>query len=223
MIFLVNKSLRVVIYVWLGLQYFFALNLAGGRVKQLLYQRMTNLRLVALSQPLMTACSVDSYVKITEYAFGNSGNNLIEFTHGLWLANVWNSTLIVPPWMRHILRPFDLNVIKKSFCFVEDLHPETNARIIEVTSEDSFFVFNLFKNVQYSKILPPLDNSTMQDIASHFIRVYTSLWSSPLPHLALAGQWIIEEHLDGTFRYTAVHKRSLEGGCNKVSNAENTQ
>ena len=35
------------------------------------------------------------YLVITEYQFGNSGNQYIELTHGLWLAERFNATLVV--------------------------------------------------------------------------------------------------------------------------------
>ena len=138
--------------------------------KQQLEQRLALLRTIAVSKPLKHTCSTDTFVKITEYAFGNSGNNLIEFTHGLWLSNLWNATLIIPPWMHHILRPFNQTVIKMSFCYVETLSSEPSKQIIEVTSEDSFFMFNLFANPAYSDNLPQLNAETLLDLSEHFLR-----------------------------------------------------
>ena len=45
-------------------------------------------------------CQTGRFVYVSEYPFGNSGNNLVEFTHGLWLARQLNATFIVPEWMR---------------------------------------------------------------------------------------------------------------------------
>ena len=36
-------------------------------------------------------CPTDSFVLITEFQYGQAGNQLVEFTHGLWLADKLNA------------------------------------------------------------------------------------------------------------------------------------
>ena len=138
-------------------------------IRQKLKQRFSILRHIALSRPEGTQhhhkrmagkeCSTTSFLLITEYQFGNSGNNLISFTNMLWLASVLNATLAVPPYMDTILKPFDLTTLHKTHCFVvPDSKPgnilndivdkKAGHRVYEVESEDAFFLYKLFNHTQ---------------------------------------------------------------------------
>lgn len=184
------------------------------------------------------SCSELRYVFISEFPFGRSGNNLIEFTHGLWLASKLNRTLAVPEWMEKVLAPFDTKVLASQFCyeFKVDLKRSVykdgvniGLDLVEVTSENSFFLHKVFQDPpespNISKSLPTIngdhiDGSLLSDLAAHFIRVYASLWSSPSSIIRTHGANIIKNHMDNSLKYVSVHKRMMEGGCSKVLGTE---
>lgn len=119
--------------------------------------------------------------------------------------------------MRHALGPFNLTTLHKYFCFneIDDHYPE-KALYIDITSEDSFFLNKLFFDPKYNLSLPLLTPSLVDSMSEHFITVYTALWSNTHEHIVRAAFWLIQSKLDNDLHYTTVHKRSLEGGCNKV-------
>eukprot|EP00981_Chlorochromonas_danica_P013780 scaffold6852_cov215-Ochromonas_danica.AAC.17 len=81
---------------------------------------------------------------------------------------------------------------------------------------NSFFLFKIFnKNSPFSAFLPSFTVAVSQ-LSRAFLHIYASLWSSPLPSILEAAEVIINDHLDGHFGYSAVHKRQLEGGCAKI-------
>ena len=156
-----------------------AVNMAAStrvRVSEQLDRRLGILKEIGLSKSLesSTTCSDKYFVKITEHKYGKSGNILIEFTHGLWLANVWNATLIIPRWMRHILFAFNLSAFKQSFCYTDNPQIESAKEVIEVNAVNSFFMFKVFSNQRYSGILPFLNEETLASISDHFVRCATS-------------------------------------------------
>ena len=163
-------------------------------------------------------------VRITEIPWGRSGNNLISFTHGLWMAEVTQSTLEVPTWIMHILNPFELSIMHNNYCFTEEPVKRKPLEIIEITSEDSFFLFKVLNDTTYMNILPekyrnPHNyNDVVREMSKHFVKVYTSFWSSPKHDLLAASSYLVHHYLDNKFDYTSVHIRSMEGGCNKVMN-----
>ena len=140
-------------------------------IRQKFKQRFSILRHIALSKTEGTqhrhrhaatakgdkGCPTDVFVTITEYQFGNSGNNLISMTNMLWLASVLNATLVLPSYMDTILRPFDLTTLHKAHCFVAAGKADTSAaaaamtafdpkaghKVYEVESEDAFFMFKV--------------------------------------------------------------------------------
>jgi hypothetical protein len=187
-------------------------------IENTLNLRSSILKLLSKRQQRRVPCSELRFIVITEYAFGRSGNNMIEFTHGLWLAEKLNATLVVPKWMSHILIPFDSNLLSQAYCFVDSSVWKNNGnfKIIEVTSEDSFFTFKLFNDNDFKHFLPPLNDVTVDEISTHFCKVYALLWSSPSKKLLEAGIWVIKNLLHGNFRYTAAHKRQLEGACSRL-------
>ena len=82
--------------------------------------RQDRLRAVASSSPRNKACNESRLVVITEFAWGNAGNQLISFTHGLYMAQLSDATLIVPHYMSSILHPFNLTLIRSLYCFKEE-------------------------------------------------------------------------------------------------------
>jgi len=271
---------------------------------------------------------LSSYVYISEYKFGQSGNNLIEFTHGLWVAKQLNATFIVPSWMIYILTPFNMSILKSQYCFIYHHHrhhhndnhhhhqSHSNHHIqqqhinnindnttsthefnnddgegyyditdinqiinnknyitYEITSEESFFAFQLFtSNNKMKSLLPKLhpyhtffsnnnnndkdsnfnnnidDNhnnhhdsinnhhdsnnnnnnnnnnidsneSIIFDLSIHYLKVYSSLWCCINDKKSMFMiEKLIEYHLNNDFNYSSIHKRQLDGGCNKIMN-----
>lgn len=191
-------------------------------VNQTLTNRLQKLREVALvDHEKRGECTDQSFVFISEYPFGNSGNHIISLTHGLWIAKKFNATLIVPNWIEASLKHFDLSVLQKGHCFTLDPKIPKDKKLYEVTSEESFFVFQLFRE-PYKSMLPSLSEETVASISRHFLRVYAALWSSPTPNIVAASEWIISNHLHGKFDFTSIHKRNLDGGCGKIM-SENTK
>ena len=188
-------------------------------VQQIINIRQRHLENLVRVTETTVSCSESNFVFISEYQFGRSGNNLIEFAHGLWLANRLNRTLAIPQWMNHILLPFDTSLLDQYYCYEKDVKLE-GKDVISVTSEDSFFFYKVFKYTPeyepYHKYLPVLNEDTIISFTKHFIKVYAALWSHPLPEIRNASQFIIKNYLGNNFRYSSVHKRTFEGGCNKV-------
>lgn len=162
-------------------------------------------------------CNDNSLVRITEYQFGNSGNNLIEFVHGLYIAQLTNSTLIVPNWMAHIFHPFNTEYLHSLYCFSEKDISNTRAHTIEITSEESFFLFMLFKRNDLTFSMPKWDSDLIMSLSKLYVSVYSALWSSPKPHLINIAFLLFQE-LGANFRYTAIHIRNLDGGCANIYN-----
>lgn len=166
-------------------------------------------------------CDYNRVVRITEIPYGRSGNNLIEFTHGLWIANKYNGTLEVPKWIQNIFHPFELTHLHNTFCFSEEII-QNPQHLIEITSEDSYMAWKLFQNPDYGgldKLFPPSTNyiESVRELSMIFVQVYSSLWSSPHHHILAASSFIMKEFFHNNFTYTSVHKRSMEGGCNSIA------
>ncbi len=179
---------------------------------------------------------------ITEYAFGRSGNNLIEFTHGLWLGRRLNATLVVPSWLQGIFAPFDTTFLQSIYCYTLDVNIPKGVKVYEMTSENSFFLFQLKKEFAYPQFIPEIMNfryeeqtqaalpsldsiqfspssyssSFINELSRHFVQVYAGLWCCPHKKLSLITEFMIEYFMKGSLGYAAVHKRQFEGGCSKV-------
>lgn len=185
-------------------------------VRQTISLRLKHLKSFAALSTETVTCNADKLIVITEFQWGNTGNHIISFTHGVWLARKMNATLVVPTWMNDMLAPFNTTVLKRNYCYTLNTEIPKHITPHEVTSEESFFFFKLFHDPHYAPLLPPMNRETIADLSLHFLVVYASLWSSPQPHIRAASEWLITEHLQGNFRYTTVHKRQMEGGCNKI-------
>jgi hypothetical protein len=173
-------------------------------------------RFVASHTKRNETCPTDRYVIITEYQFGRTGNNMIEFTHGLWVSEKLSATLIAPIWMNDLFTPFDTTLLQSHFCYTMKDKVPAGTKKFEITSEDSFFAYKLFQDPEYSKLLPSMSEETINDLSLHFLTVYSALWSFPDRKILQAAEYIISKHLDANFDYGVVHKRQLEGGCSKL-------
>lgn len=194
-----------------------------SNLNQTLSNRLLRLRETALlDYEKRGQCSEEKFVFISEYPFGNSGNHIISLSHGLWVASNLKATLIVPNWIEASMKHFDLSILSKAHCFTLNPAIPKNKVLYEVTSEESFFIFQLFRQQGFAALISPLNEATVASISMHFLRVYAGLWSSPTPNIVAAGEWIISNHLEGKLDFTSVHKRNLDGGCGKIM-SENTK
>lgn len=196
-----------------------------SNIERIMIQRSHELARIAAdkhssssSSSSMKHCSSERFVVITEIPWGNSGNNLIEFTHGLWVAELLNATFVVPSWIHNIFYPFNTSILESNFCYtLEDVKQgQNNKTFFEVTSEESFFIYMLYQRSDMLPVLPPWSFKTIVSLSKHFIRVYCALWAAPKRKIVTAGLTLISHKLGNNFRYTAIHKRGFEGGCSKV-------
>jgi len=198
---------------------FAVLNLVHCKyAKQSLFQRLRLLDLFAQQNTIRAGhCSNSEFVKLGMYQFGNSGNNLIEFTHALWVAKSLDRTLILPDWIKHLLKPFDSTLLHHLFCMQEEeTLSSANASIIELDSPDAFFLFTIFEKDAFKPLLPKVDDKLIEEISLHFLVVYAALWSRPRSALIQASLCIIENALGDHLNYMSAHKRSLEGECDNL-------
>ena len=103
----------LVLFAWLGA--------CRGDAVEEIARRLARLRAVASSAPRHKPCNASRLVVITEYPWGNAGNQLISFTHGLYMAQLTDATLVVPHYMSAaVLHPFNLTLIRSLYCFKEE-------------------------------------------------------------------------------------------------------
>ena len=150
----------------------------------------------------------------------------------IWLASFLNSTLLIPRYMNKFLDEFNLTILHEVYCLKfmpsdgDSLSEDDllkilpigikNHTIYEIDSEMSFFAFQLFRNHKISHLLPKYDNNLIKVLSCHYLKVYSSLWSSPAEYIISGSKYVISNHLDGNFEFSSVHKRSLEGACSST-------
>ena len=136
----------------------------------------------------------------------------------------------MPVWMNNLFQQFNTSLLHSLFCFTEYYKPGPEVDILPVESEEAFFGFPLAKKPIFSKAFASsnphpnelFSQEVVAELSRFYLRVYCALWSQPNESLRLATQQLIERHLDSAMRYSSVHKRGLDGGCNKVL-ADNTR
>ena len=171
------------------------------------------------------------YVLITEYMFGNTGNQFVELSHGLWLADRLNATLVVPKYMMSSFKAFDLSTLHATFCFVQEHEFEAEKTkdalsiiTIELESEESFFFHKIFLGESYKTryptyaALPMLSASLIEEMSLHVMRVAACFWANINRNIVRDAAYLVHKRLHSNLNYTAVHKRTMEGGCSKVMN-----
>lgn len=153
---------------------------------------------------------------------GRFNNNLIQMAHGLWVANVWNASLILPPSMRTILHYFDIRPLKKIFCFEfsDDPVADTSGRTHTISADDSFDLKNCIvshKGLCEDLDLPRYNQRLVLQVSNHFVQFYGALWAYPTRLVKDSVVSFVEKQF-GDFKYSSLHKRSLEGNCAKLLN-----
>lgn len=199
-----------------------------------LRQRMDTLgEFAATNKDQMLFCNTTNrYVVLTDAPYGQAGNNLIEFIHGLWLAKLINATFAVPKWMQEgLLKEFHLHGLMKYHClsFEVDLNkhiykPENEVH--QVDTEHAFWIQKYWEPGCFgpaagggcilTKYLPPMSEELLDDATLHYLQVVAVLWSHPRIHMLHAATWLIHHKLGNNFRYTSAHKRNLDGGCKNI-------
>ena len=153
----------------------------------------------------------------------------------IWLATVLNSTLIIPQYMTRFLGEFNLSILNEVYCMrltpshadalsendLQQILPIGNKKrtIYNIESEMSFFAFQLFRNQNFSHLLPKYDDNLRKVLSYHYLKVYSTLWSSPAKCIISGTNYIVSNFLGGNFEFSSVHKRSLEGACSKLLSA----
>ena len=171
------------------------------------------------------ACDPRNIVQITEKHYGGTCNQMVEFTHGLWIAYRCNRTLMMSEWMTNLL-PFETNYLESMFCITGYSKLTRGLNILTVKSSDAFFVYQLANQPSFSTLFyisstkkspssADISPRATEEISLFFIAIYAALWSHTKQYVLDASKWIIENHLQANFRYSSVHKRSFEGECNE--------
>jgi hypothetical protein len=177
------------------------------------------------------------FVVITEFQFGNTGNQFVEMIHGLWLAERMGATLVVPKYMLQSLKAFDLSTLHASFCFIQEQEfvdlegraAKDSIVKIDLESEESFFFFKIFQKENHVKRYPAqapspaLSPVLIEEMSLHFLRVVACFWAHVNHNLVSEASHLIHKQLHSNLNYTSVHKRSMEGGCSKLLNANTVQ
>jgi hypothetical protein len=184
-------------------------------------ERLAHLKYVADHTSLKKQdCSWSSFVRVQGEHYGNTGNQMISLTHGLWLARKLNSTLLLPKWMEDAVSHFNTTTLSTHHCFVPSTHHIPRyTQTHDIDAEESFFVHRVFndKSKPFQSFLPPLSEAEVDELSEVFVNVYASLWSAPRPVITASAAWIVENYLAG-FNYTTVHKRNLDGECGQIMN-----
>jgi hypothetical protein len=136
-------------------------------------------------------------------------------TLGLYFATELKATLVLPPWMKSVLAPFDLSFLHEGYCFVHHNHfpggkPPRDKMVL---SMDVGLAFSGYPVLKKGGGLQPLSDKVVADASVHFIRIYSALWSGIREDIRNAGEYIIENFLGGSLSYTSVHKRNFGGDC----------
>ena len=188
-----------------------------GSTRGTMNKRLASLLRISYSH-LKPKCNHSKYLVVSETkVYGNSGNHMIQFTHGLWVTSKLNMTFVVPNFMKSMLDHFDLEVLHSTFCFCMVDEMKNSGEKVHIFSKDIFFAWTMFNWPHFLEHqLPKLTIKTLEDLSIHFVKVYAGLWSSPKRHLRRSMEYLIENYFDGNFDYTSVHKRNLEGKCSKI-------
>lgn len=196
---------------------------------EIISKREEILKQIVYSKPRNYPCSTTHFTKI-EYVYGRSGNHFIQLVHGIWISDITRRTLIIPEFVfiddrnnafKATLGHFNLSVAKSQFCFIADDEVPRNAHIESLGVEEIFAIQDsiaLRKGVAKRLDLPQYNNVTILEVSDYFIRFYAALWSNPTNKLRKKMISFINKRLHKDMGYISVHKRAMEGVCEKVVN-----
>lgn len=185
-----------------------------------LRDRFAQLRQVAFNSRIKALeCSNDKFLSIGG-AQGRTGNNFIQFSHGLWFASVTNRTFVNPDFANSLFPHVDQSLLKSLFCIVDRI-PHPRANIVRLQTGDIYVGSAVWDKGEYKSFateLPPFTEATMLKMLSeHTRQVSGALWGS-LNHVYFHQLLTtIKQHLNGELDYVAVHKRGFEGVCTTLT------
>lgn len=180
--------------------------------------RLKVLRETADSIPKLS-CRSDYFLTIT-HGVGRTGNNLIQYSHGLWFAAVTGRTFLSPVAFDQMLTPFDLKQLKSIFCICQSI-PD-GADLVTIDTPDVYSGYEVWRKEKYTdfaKDLPPLtEELVLGSISDHNRQVAAALWGNVDPNLIRIAIQLIVGYMGGSLSFVAAHKRSFEGACFKIIN-----
>ena len=160
-------------------------------VSVVLHERLHRLREIATESrrnatysPL-TGCSNSRFLKIGG-GDGRTGNNFIQFSHGLWFASMSKRTYILPDFTHRITNHIDLGLLRTLFC-VKDY--STSSDVVKLRTGDIYVATEVWKKSDYKNFileLPPYDEDLfLTRISDHNRQVAGAMWGS------LTGQYTV--------------------------------
>lgn len=189
-------------------------------VSKIIKLRLEILRKFASSLKPVSNCPSDIFLNPGTSSYGNTGNNIIELTHGLWVARQLNATFIMPKWIKNVMSPFNMDALSKYHCIIDDsIKLPEDAVVHSFNSMVLFHVYNIFDDEKYKEVLPPINEQTIKDISLFFLKTYALLWSNFDPKFITISEQFIGTYLNDNLGFTAVHKRSHEGMCSQKMTA----
>jgi hypothetical protein len=177
-------------------------------ISSIIAKRQDRLRRIANSIP-RPPCSSNKVIFVEDYAYGRSGNNMLELVHGIYLAQATNTSLRIPFFMNTVLASFHHDSLTQNFCATNN----GLSRFLYFRSVELLNVWMMFKFDKYRNHFPPLTQDVVNEAASLYIRIMASLWASPIDVIVEAGKTFIKNKLGNSLKYTTVHKRYMEGEC----------
>lgn len=175
-------------------------------VEETIRKRLATLSAVVSMLRNRTSCGDEYTIMTSGHPYGRSSNNMIELCNGLWFADHIHGSFDLPHWMNQVLTAFDTSSLKKNFCTERN---RRGRRVINISANDLLNIQRTFFMPQYSSLFPPFTNETVEAASLVHIGIVASLWSHVNENVIKATTWLIENKLNGSFEYTAVHKRSV--------------
>lgn len=161
-------------------------------------------------------CKKSKIVITLTWGYGRLNNNLIEFTHAMWMLHYLNATLLVPEWYNQMETLLNSQFLFDKFCLIRNMSDApSNSVEYNLETEKLFYIYSLYKDSRFSQHLPSWSKDTVLEVSTYFISIYSSLFHKLRRIEVNSILWIVKNKLRGNFDYTAIHKRNLEGECSR--------
>lgn len=184
-------------------------------VKDTIYSRFNKLKEYAKQRRKSSGyCSTEKFLGIGGFQ-GRTGNNFIQFSHGLWFADATNRTYIMPKDSDALLMPFDQTLFREMFCVVDSAPSEDSSDTVRLNTGDVYVGSEVWKKSEYLHFSSELPLFTQQmlleSLTEHTLIVNGALWGELRPTFVHTVISIIEGLFKSSLDYVAAHKRSFEG------------
>lgn len=193
------------------------------RLSQKIIKRLDSKSFIGLSIPKHRVIyNETTFIDIHHKAYGRTGNKLIEFVHVITLGLIYNITsshINLPKSIFHSLfDTFNTTLLSNVFPIVFYKHLKSHTcengkcHIIHMNAES---LFNIFQQHD----LPIEINKDLINLASEiYLLTCAILWSQPKQYIIQAAIWLMKNKLklSSSLTYTSVHKRQMNGYCNKI-------